>query len=751
MKRGMNMKNGKRFLSVLLVVVIVLAAVPVAYADDNIASGNMGSVYWSLNYDTGVLSISGSGKIPDLYWKNCPWGWQNSSIKKVTIRDGITAIGSNCFDGLSNLTQVSISDTVTEIRHEAFSGCGAIERISLPDSIQSIEESAFVGCGLLSTINIPENVTKISKNVFRGCTSLTEIKLADGVTSIEEQAFYGCSRLKTVQFSENLQVIGNMAFAECIKLESANLPEKLIKIGDYAFSNCESLQSITFPNSLSIISESAFFNCKSLENVLVPKNVLSIGKSAFNACENLTTAVFPNSLTELSAGCLSGCNIQSFAIPNTVLYLEDGVFMDCTNLREIMIPKSVISIGTGCFGVCTRLKHVYYEGTEEEWARITISNKNNYYFDNTDNSCLLSAEIHFNSDTSNWYPHDHNIYNLGEETYSFPNYGDTDSDGHCFGMSMTSAGYYNNLLGMNVIGDSSTLFDYEDNATVRVPICYYQARQGSRAVAAIVAGGSYYKTQSYDIDADWTAVINYVKNHASDDKGILQIGYRGRTRDSNGNIVSGGHAINFLRYEVVNGEERIYAYDNNFPNEETYFYKDRSGSVRQAPHATFDISIRSIALRNVATYFSLVGGFDLSHVVYADAEKIAIDGLTPYYMDGNVQMDEHVMYELPDNTTTIKIIPLSDDATFTYLGKTYSFGEIDDDTYGILTLSETEDGTGSLVIENAPETNPDTPDTHSNPQPENGCKWCGKTHTGFFGGIVGFFHRIFAAIFGARH
>ena len=33
----------------------------------------------------------------------------------------------------------------------------------------------------------------------------------------------------------------------------------------------------------------------------------------------------------------------------------------------------------------------------------------------------------------------------------------------------------------------------------------------------------------------------------------------------------------------------------------------------------------------------------------------------------------------------------------------------------------------------------------------NGCPWCGKTHEGFFQGIVGFFHRIFAAIFGARH
>ncbi len=37
------------------------------------------------------------------------------------------------------------------------------------------------------------------------------------------------------------------------------------------------------------------------------------------------------------------------------------------------------------------------------------------------------------------------------------------------------------------------------------------------------------------------------------------------------------------------------------------------------------------------------------------------------------------------------------------------------------------------------------------PKPENLCKWCGKTHDGFFQKIVGFFHNIFAAIFGARY
>ena len=40
-----------------------------------------------------------------------------------------------------------------------------------------------------------------------------------------------------------------------------------------------------------------------------------------------------------------------------------------------------------------------------------------------------------------------------------------------------------------------------------------------------------------------------------------------------------------------------------------------------------------------------------------------------------------------------------------------------------------------------------------NPPPNsNVCKWCGKTHNnGFFQSIIGFFHNIFAKIFGAKY
>ena len=39
----------------------------------------------------------------------------------------------------------------------------------------------------------------------------------------------------------------------------------------------------------------------------------------------------------------------------------------------------------------------------------------------------------------------------------------------------------------------------------------------------------------------------------------------------------------------------------------------------------------------------------------------------------------------------------------------------------------------------------------NNGQNQSGCPWCGGVHEGFFQGIIGFFHGIFAKIFGARY
>ena len=290
-----------------------------------------------------------------------------------------------------------------------------------------------------------------------------------------------------------------------------------------------------------------------------------------------------------------------------------------------------------------------------------------------------------------------NIYNMGEETYSFDNFGDFHSrGGHCFGMSMTSAGYYlKELDGADVgLKAINAVYSLDKTSAVKKPICYYQDIQGSYALNATVAGGSYYRYNTYDIKSDWTDVVNYVKNHEYDNKGTLQIGFR-----KNG---EGGHAINFLRYEEVNGEPRIYAYDNNFPDTETYFYKDSDGNILQAPYSTFSGTIDCIALRDVKKYYDTADSYNSRKTWFAGKDTISINSTKTYPIDGNIEMRENVVFELIEDIDTIIITPLVDDATFIYMDQEYSFGEIDEDTYAEFTFAETESDIPEFEIINAP-------------------------------------------------
>lgn len=288
-------------------------------------------------------------------------------------------------------------------------------------------------------------------------------------------------------------------------------------------------------------------------------------------------------------------------------------------------------------------------------------------------------------------------YNMGDETYSFKNYGDSDAPGgHCFGMSMTSAGYHLGLLDIGIIGGNANtpLYGFSGTNTVKAPICRYQAIQGDYQRNAIVAGGSAYLFGTNNIASDWPAVVRYVRNHEYDNNGLLQIAFRGKyTYESE--IRTGGHAINFLRYENVNGQDRIYAYDNNFPTQETYFYRDSSGKVLQEPRQSFDISIDCIAIRDCTTYFALVPDFDGTHALYMAKDAAAVQGYTGSFMDGYLSGEEYVMYEIPSDQDRVVIIPNRDYADFIYMDTEYSFGEITDETRGELKFASMDDHGGT--------------------------------------------------------
>ena len=179
----------KKFLALALALVMLLALVPVVaqaetYSDycGDPAVNEGKDVTWSLNTETGVLTISGNGAMANNYTppgngNPAPWKVYADSIEFVVIENGVTSIGNFAFFGCSSLTTVEIPSSVESIGTGAFTVCTLLNSVVIPNSVKSIGGSAFNGCSGLTSVTIPSSVTSIA-GVFGGCSGVTSITVS---------------------------------------------------------------------------------------------------------------------------------------------------------------------------------------------------------------------------------------------------------------------------------------------------------------------------------------------------------------------------------------------------------------------------------------------------------------------------------------------------------------------------------------------------------------------------------------------
>ena len=144
------------------------------------------------------------------------------SIKKITIPNGITSIGT-----------------------DAFYLCTSLTDITIPDSVTSIGDYAFCECESLASITIPNSVTSIGKGAFEDCKSLINVTIPNGIKSIEDCTFNLCSSLTGITIPDSITEIGIYAFSDCSSLTSVIIPNSVTNIGSMAFDNCQSLTIYT--------------------------------------------------------------------------------------------------------------------------------------------------------------------------------------------------------------------------------------------------------------------------------------------------------------------------------------------------------------------------------------------------------------------------------------------------------------------------------------------------------------------------
>ena len=304
-----------------------------------------GNVRWTFDTTTGLLSITGSGIIPDYHYSTSvypytynPNPWYDNGyrypIKKVIIEDGITRIGQEAFYGCSSLTSVTIPKSVTKISYKAFDNCSNLKSVTIPSSVKEIGYSAFNDCKSLTQVNISDlaawcnikfedNPLRFAHNLYLNGKLVTNLIVPSSVTKIGERSFYGCTSLISV-----------------------SLPNSVTEIDIYAFADCENLETLTLGNSIEKISSNAFYRC---EDILVKYNgtkslkelgwrrgpdeysgraataqeIRSVGRSAFN---NLKDAVITR-----------GMKLNSiFAYDEITNYENDGDYIfDCDRIRFI--------------------------------------------------------------------------------------------------------------------------------------------------------------------------------------------------------------------------------------------------------------------------------------------------------------------------------------------------------------------------------------------------------------------------------
>ena len=387
------MKLRQKVVSMLLTIAMLLGLAPALTGQAKAAtSGTCGeNLTWTLDSD-GTLTISGSGKMEDYVWTwsgiyepNPPWSAQTDSIKKVSIKCGVTSIGSYAFSDCKMLTSIEIpssiscvgicafiyseniksvyidsisdflniifdSDTSTPLFNggNLYLNGNLVEHVEIPDSVSTIENYAFRGCKSLISVKISNSVTSIGRGAFSDCSSLSGIDIPDSVTSIGDGAFNGCSSLNSIEFPDSITFISTHAFGNCSRLSSVKLPGSVTSIGDDAFSDCSSLSGIDIPDSVTSIGDGAFSGCSSLNNIDLPDSVTSIGNSVFSRCSNLRSIDLPKFVTSIGSDAFSDCSsLSNIDIPDSVTFIGDSVFSGCSNLSSLRIPDSVTYVGFG--------------------------------------------------------------------------------------------------------------------------------------------------------------------------------------------------------------------------------------------------------------------------------------------------------------------------------------------------------------------------------------------------------------------
>lgn len=419
-------KTTKAFLFMALICTLIVCGVMSASALGS--KGKCGKdVSYTYDKKTGALVISGNGAMYDYdYYTDNKSPFEESDIKSVTIKKGVTRVGNSAFYSCESLKKVTIADTVKVIGEDAFSYCESLTSVKLSKNLEKIYYRGFYCCRALETITLPEKLKNIGGSAFYFCSALKSIDIPDSVTVINSSAFYSCDNLQTVKIGRAVKKIGINAFGFCeelkeiavnknnkhfvvengalsdkaktkiLKYPSKNtnteyvMPDTVKTISEGAFSSNTYLEKVTLSANLEKIGIDAFFWCEKLKSITIPEKVSVIRTNAFHWCcaleeikvdkKNETYSAVNGVLFNKDKTTLikypEGKTTKFYAVPVSVVNISDYAFYDA-DFEKVIIDKNVATIGEDAFNNCDNLRNITIPGNVKEIGGCAFLNNPN--------------------------------------------------------------------------------------------------------------------------------------------------------------------------------------------------------------------------------------------------------------------------------------------------------------------------------------------------------------------------------------